>query len=296
MRVYVTGAGGQLGQDVMAELARRGHEAVGTRVDITKGEETRAFLSSQRPEAVIHCAAWTDVDGAESHREACYAVNAEGTRHVTEACRAVGAKLLYLSTDYVFPGTGDEPWRPEDPVGPLNYYGRTKLEGERAVQEWEKSFIVRTAWVFGRQGKNFVKTMLNVGRSHEEVRVVMDQVGTPTYTEDLARLLVDMAESEKYGIYHATNEGGYISWYEFCREIYRQAGLSTRVLPVTTAEYGLSVAVRPENSRLDKSKLAQNGFEPLPDWRNALHKCVTGTWCHGDGYIDTGEPSPTDFN
>ena len=272
MRVFVTGASGQLGHDVMAELEKRSYEAVGTRVDITNREETIKAIKDINPDAVIHCAAWTNVDGAESNKEQCWAINVDGTKNVVEGCKSVGAKVLYISTDYVFDGSGTAPWKPEDSYNPLNYYGKTKLEGELAVKEWDKHFIVRTAWVFGLNGKNFVRTMLNVGRTHEEVRVVNDQIGTPTYTKDLARLLVDMVETEKYGIYHATNEGEYISWAEFAKEIYRQAGLSTKVTPVTTEEYGFNVAKRPENSRLDKGKLKECGFKPLPEWQDALHR------------------------
>ncbi|MBO4883657.1 MAG: dTDP-4-dehydrorhamnose reductase, partial [Lachnospiraceae bacterium] len=224
----------------------------------------------------IHCAAWTAVDAAEDEdkKDKVYAINVSGTRNIAASAKDIGAKMLYLSTDYVFDGQGETPWQPDcKEYKPLNHYGFTKLEGEKAVSELlEKFFIVRIAWVFGLNGKNFVKTMLNVGKSHDEVRVVNDQIGTPTYTLDLARLLVDMILTEKYGYYHATNEGGYISWYDFTREIYRAAGLDTKVIPVSTAEYGLSKAARPYNSRLDKSKLVQNGFEPLPDWKDALKR------------------------
>ena len=272
MRVFVTGASGQLGHDVMAELEKRGYEAVGTRVDITNRKETIRAIKDINPDAVIHCAAWTNVDGAESNKEQCWAINVDGTKNVVEGCKAVGAKVLYISTDYVFDGSGTAPWKPEDSYNPLSYYGKTKLEGELAVKEWNKHFIVRTAWVFGLNGKNFVKTMLSEGKNRDEVRVVNDQIGTPTYTKDLARLLVDMAETEKYGTYHATNAGGYISWYEFTKEIYRQAGLNTGVVPVSTEEYGFNIAKRPENSRLDKEKLKECGFKPLPEWQDALHR------------------------
>lgn len=295
MKVLVTGAAGQLGHDVINELVRRGHEAVGSitgpeyngvmdgspaqtgphiQLDITDGLAVSRVIGDIRPDAVIHCAAWTAVDLAEDEdkRDRVFAVNAQGTANIAGACRRQDCKMIYISTDYVFNGQGTEPWQPDcKDFGPLSVYGRSKLEGELAVAHTlEKYFIVRIAWVFGLSGKNFVKTMLNVGRTHDAVRVVDDQIGTPTYTVDLARLLVDMAQSDKYGYYHATNEGGYISWYDFTREIYRQAGLSTRVIPVTTAEYGLSKAARPFNSRLDKSKLRQNGFEPLPTWQDAL--------------------------
>ena len=243
-------------------------------LDITDREAVEKVLSEAAPDAVIHCAAWTAVDAAEEAENVprVRAINADGTRNIAAACRGLDCRMMYISTDYVFDGQGTEPWKPDcTAYAPLNVYGQTKLEGELAVREaLEKYFIVRIAWVFGCNGKNFIKTMLNVGRTHESVRVVNDQIGTPTYTYDLARLLVDMIETEKYGCYHATNEGGYISWYDFCREIYRQAGLKTEVIPVTTAEYGLSKAARPFNSRLDKAKLVENGFTPLPDWRDAL--------------------------
>ena len=297
MRVFVTGVGGQLGHDVMNELAKRGHEGIGSdiaarysgmedgtavcampyvQLDITDREAVEKVLSEAAPDAVIHCAAWTAVDAAEEAENVprVRMINADGTRNIAAACRGLDCRMMYISTDYVFDGQGTEPWKPDcTAYAPLNVYGQTKLEGELAVREaLEKYFIVRIAWVFGRNGRNFVKTMLNVGRTHGSVRVVNDQIGTPTYTYDLARLLVDMIETEKYGCYHATNEGGYISWYDFCREIYRQAGLKTEVIPVTTAEYGLSRAARPFNSRLDKTKLVENGFTPLPDWRDALER------------------------
>ena len=289
MKVFVTGVGGQLGHDVMNELARRGHEGVGSdilpevsgrsryvQLDITDARQVSAALNEVRPDAVIHCAAWTAVDAAEDEdkQDKVRAINAGGTKNIAEACREIGCKMMYISTDYVFDGQGEAPWQPDcKAYAPLNVYGRTKLEGELAVSELlEKYFIVRIAWVFGLNGNNFIKTMLNVGKKYDAVRVVNDQIGTPTYTYDLARLLVDMIETEKYGYYHATNEGGYISWYDFCCEIYRQAGYATQVNPVTTAEYGLSKAARPFNSRLDKSKLAENGFAPLPDWKDALKR------------------------
>ncbi len=297
MKVFVTGVAGQLGHDVMNELAARGHEGIGTdllpqysgiqdgsavctmpyvSLDITDAEAVARIVRELQPEVIVHCAAWTAVDLAEDEdkQEKVERINAFGTRCLAEAAKAVDAKFIYISTDYVFDGQGTEPWQPDcRDYAPLNVYGKTKLEGELAVSELlEKYFIVRIAWVFGLNGKNFIKTMLNVGKTHDTVRVVNDQIGTPTYTLDLARLLVDMLETEKYGYYHATNEGGYISWYDFTKEIYRQAGLSTEVLPVTTAEYGLSKAARPYNSRLDKSKLVEMGFEPLPTWQDALSR------------------------
>ena len=300
MKILVTGAGGQLGHDMVNELAGRGMAVVASdlaagyagiqdgsavctapyvSLDITDRDAVLQVLGALRPDAVIHCAAWTAVDAAEDAEniDRVRAINAGGTRNVAEACRAVDAKMLYLSTDYVFDGQGTAPWQPDcASYAPLNVYGRTKMEGEQAVRALlQKYFIVRIAWVFGLNGKNFVKTMLNVGRTHTEVRVVRDQIGTPTYTPDLARLLADMIVTEKYGCYHATNEGGYISWYDFACEIYRQAGMSTRVTPVTTAEYGLSKAKRPFNSRLDRSRLAQMGFTPLPDWRDALARYLS---------------------
>ena len=265
MKIFVTGVAGQLGHDVMNELASRGHEGIGSDLlpqyagiadgsavtrapyvplDITDGEAVSRVLSEVKPDAVIHCAAWTAVDLAEDEdkRDKVRAINADGTRHIAQACRALGCKLMYISTDYVFDGQGETPWQPDcTDYAPLNVYGQTKLEGELAVRELvERFFIVRIAWVFGLSGKNFIKTMLRLGETHESLRVVCDQIGTPTYTLDLARLLVDMIETQKYGVYHATNEGGYISWADFAQEIFRQAGMNTRVVPVTTAEYGLS--------------------------------------------------------
>ena len=279
MKVLVTGVKGQLGFDVVNELEKRGHTAVGVDIaemDITDAQKVNSVITEVDPDAVVHCAAWTAVDAAEdgANIPKVREINAGGTRNIAEVCKKLGCKMVYISTDYVFDGQGTKPWEPDcKEYKPLNVYGQTKLEGELAVaQLLEKYFIVRIAWVFGVNGKNFIKTMLNVGKTRDTVRVVNDQVGTPTYTYDLARLLVDMVESDKYGYYHATNEGGYISWYDFTCEIYRQAGYSTKVIPVTTAEYGLSKAARPFNSRLDKSKLVENGFRPLPTWQDALSR------------------------
>ena len=308
MKFFVTGVGGQLGHDVMNELLKRGFEGVGSdiqevysgvadgsavttapyvQLDITDKTAVEKVITEVNPDAIIHCAAWTAVDMAEDDDKVgkVRAINAGGTQNIADVCkklddsRANGCKMTYISTDYVFDGQCTEPWQPDcKDYKPLNVYGQTKLEGELAVsQTLEKYFIVRIAWVFGLNGKNFIKTMLNVGKTHDTVRVVNDQIGTPTYTYDLARLLVDMNETDKYGYYHATNEGAtadtaYISWYDFTKEIYRQAGYKTEVLPVTTAEYGLSKAARPFNSRLDKSKLVEVGFKPLPSWQNALSR------------------------
>lgn len=290
MKVFVTGVNGQLGHDVMNELSKRGIECIGSdiqadssvpslpyvKLDITDKDSVMSVISTEHPDAVIHCAAWTAVDAAEDeeNKAIVYSVNVMGTTNIAEACKSIDSKMLYLSTDYVFDGQGERPWQPDDKnYSPLNYYGNTKLEGEKAVSSLlDKFFIVRIAWVFGLNGKNFIKTMINVGKTHDTVRVVNDQIGTPTYTFDLARLLVDMVHSDKYGYYHATNEGGYISWYDFCVEFYKQYGLNTEVLPVTTAEYGLSKAARPYNSRLDKSKLVEAGFTPLPTWQDAVSR------------------------
>lgn len=301
MKVFVTGVGGQLGHDVVNELISRGHEAVGSdiapeysgiadgsavtsapyiQLDITDEEAVKKTVEEIHPDAIIHCAAWTAVDAAEDeeNRPKVEKINHLGTQYIANAARAVDAKMLYLSTDYVFNGKGTRPWQPDDKdYAPLNFYGETKLEGEKAVSSTlSKYFIVRIAWVFGLNGKNFIKTMINVGKTHDEVRVVNDQIGTPTYTLDLARLLADMIETDKYGYYHATNseveEGAYISWYDFCREFYKQYGLKTKVISVTTKEYGLSKAARPENSRLDKSKLVEAGFKPLPTWPDAVKR------------------------
>ena len=297
MKFFVTGVGGQLGHDVMNELHKRGHEGVGSDIapqyagvadgsavttmpyvslDITDKAAVEKTIREINPDVVIHCAAWTAVDMAEDDDKVALVrkINAGGTQNIADVCKALDCKMLYLSTDYVFNGQGTEPWKPDcKDYQPLNIYGQTKLEGELAVANTlTKYFIVRIAWVFGLNGKNFIKTMLSVGKTHDTVRVVNDQIGTPTYCFDLARLLVDMCETEKYGYYHATNEGGYISWYDFTKEIYCQAGLKTTVLPVTTAEYGLSKAARPFNSRLDKSKLVENGFTPLPTWQDAVSR------------------------
>lgn len=298
MRVLVTGVNGQLGHDVMLELKKRIHDAVGSgnseeytgedevkrlpyiQMDTAIKDSVFHAFSEVKPDAVIHCAAWTAVDAAEDaeNRDKVYLLNAKGPEYIAEACRKYDAKLAYLSTDYVFNGQGTQPWKPDDELEPLNYYGFSKMQGESAVTDnTDRFFIVRTAWLYGSHGNNFVKTMLCVGKTHETVRVVMDQIGTPTYCRDLARLLVDMIETEKYGYYHATNEGGFLSWYDFAREIFRLAEMKTEVLPISTAEYGVSKAVRPFNSRLDKSKLREQGFEPLPDWRDALTRYLEET-------------------
>ena len=297
MKVFVTGVNGQLGHDVMNELNKRGYEGLGSDIaekysgvadgsavttmpyvslDITDEEKVKKVIEEYKPDAVVHCAAWTAVDMAEDDDkvEKVRAINADGTKYIAEACKEIDSKMVYISTDYVFNGQGERPWHPDDKnYEPLNVYGQTKLEGELNVSGiLDKYFIVRIAWVFGLNGKNFIKTMVNVGKSHDEVRVVNDQIGTPTYTLDLSVLLVDMIETDKYGYYHATNDdnGEYISWYDFTKEIYRQAGMNTKVIPVSTEEYGLSKAKRPFNSRLDKSKLIENGFKPLPSWKDAL--------------------------
>lgn len=277
MKVLVTGVKGQLGFDVVNELEKRGHVAIGVDIeemDITDAESVNSVIGEAEPDAVIHCAAWTAVDAAEDNAEVCRKVNAEGTKNIANTCKKLDCKMVYISTDYVFDGQGTEPWQADcKDYKPLNVYGQTKLEGELAVSETlNKYFIVRIAWVFGINGKNFIKTMLNVGKKFDTVRVVSDQIGTPTYTLDLSGLLVDMVETEKYGYYHATNEGGYISWYDFTCEIFKQAGYDTKVVPVTTEEYGISKASRPFNSRLDKSKLVENGFTPLPTWQDALQR------------------------
>lgn len=279
MKVLVTGVKGQLGYDVVNELTKRGHTAIGVDIDemdITDKHSVQIVIEKTKPDAVIHCAAWTAVDLAEDEDKIAmvYAVNTDGTRNIAEICKKLNCKMMYISTDYVFNGQGTEPWEPDcKDYEPLNVYGQTKLGGELAVANLlEKYFIVRIAWVFGVNGNNFIQTMLNVGKKYDELTVVNDQIGTPTYTYDLARLLVDMIETKKYGYYHATNEGGYISWYDFACEIFKQAGYNTKVKPVTTEEYGLSKAKRPFNSRLDKSKLIENGFKPLPTWQDALSR------------------------
>lgn len=304
MKVLVTGVAGQLGHDVMNELAKRGYEGIGSdiaesyngiqdgtpvvsmpyvQMDITDKASVKKVLTEVNADAVIHCAAWTAVDLAEDEdkKDKVHAVNAEGTKNIAEVCKKLDSKMVYTSTDYVFNGQGEEPWQPDcKDYQPLNVYGQSKLDGELAVSETlDKYFIVRIAWVFGKNGNNFIKTMLKVGKNHDKLRVVNDQIGTPTYTFDLARLLVDIIETDKYGYYHATNEGGYISWYDFTKEIFRQAVEQGHteyredritVDPVTTAEYGVSKAARPFNSRLDKKKLVENGFTPLPTWQDAL--------------------------
>lgn len=297
MKIFVTGVAGQLGHDVMNELEKRGYEGVGSdiaenysgaddgmavtsmpyvQLDITNEVAVRKVLSEVRPDVVVHCAAWTAVDLAEDDDkvELVKAINVNGTRYIAEMCKELDCKMVYISTDYVFDGQGEEPWKPDcKEYKPLCVYGQTKLDGELAVSSiLDKYFIVRIAWVFGVNGNNFIKTMLKVGKTHDTLTVVNDQIGTPTYTFDLSRLLVDMVETEKYGYYHATNEGGYISWYDFACEIFRQAGYTTRVIPVSTKEYGVSKATRPFNSRLDKSKLIAQGFEPLPTWQDALSR------------------------
>lgn len=297
MKVFVTGVAGQLGHDVMNELAKRGYEGIGTdlketysgvqdgspvttmpyvSLDITDAKAVEETITKVNPDVIVHCAAWTAVDAAEDEdkKGLVHKINVEGTQNIANVAKKIDAKMVYISTDYVFNGQGETPWDPDcKDYAPLSVYGETKLGGEQAVSNTlDKYFIVRIAWVFGLNGNNFIKTMLRVGKTHDQVTVVSDQIGTPTYTLDLSRLLVDMIETDKYGYYHATNEGGFISWYEFTKEIYRQAGYSTKVLPVTTEEYGISKAARPFNSRLDKSKLVKNGFTPLPTWQDALSR------------------------
>ncbi len=276
MKVLVTGSNGQLGYDVIKELTKRGYEAVGldiAEMDITDETSVCNILQSVKPSAVVHCAAWTAVDSAEDkeNRDKVYDINVNGTKYIAQQCKKLDCKMIYVSTDYVFDGSGVEPWDPDcKDYRPLGWYGKTKLDGELIVSGTiEKYYIVRTAWAFGSHGNNFVKTMLKLGESHNEIRVVNDQIGSPTYTPDLARLLVDMCETDKYGYYHATNEGSYISWAEFAEEIFKQAGMKTKVIHVTTEEYG-SKALRPKNSRLDKSKLEKNGFQRLPTWNDSL--------------------------
>ena len=279
MKVLVTGVKGQLGFDVVKELKKRGYDAVGVDInemDITDAEKVTEVITDVNPDVVVHCAAWTAVDAAEDEENIpkVRAINVSGTQNIADVCKNINCKMIYISTDYVFNGLGTEPWQADcRDYDPLCVYGQTKLEGELAVsQTLDKYFIVRIAWVFGKNGNNFIKTMLNVGKKFDTVRVVNDQIGTPTYTYDLARLLVDMAETDKYVYYHVTNEGGYISWYDFTCEIFKQVGYDTEVVPVTTEEYGLSKAARPFNSRLDKSKLTENGFKPLPVWQDALER------------------------
>ena len=283
MKLFVTGVNGQLGHDVVNEALARGYEIIGSdiqetgtgnyvQLDITDSNAVKTVITGIKPDVIIHCAAWTAVDAAEDKPEVVDKINHLGTQYIADVAKAIDAKMVYISTDYVFDGQGTRPWEPDDKnYSPLNVYGQSKLDGELAVSSTlEKFFIVRIAWVFGLNGKNFIRTMINAGRTHSEVRVVNDQIGTPTYTFDLARLLVDMIATDKYGYYHATNEGGYISWYDFCCEIYKQAGIDTKVVPVSTQEFGLNKAARPFNSRLNKVKLAEAGFVPLPDWKDAL--------------------------
>ena len=306
MRVFVTGVNGQLGHDVMNELSARGRECIGSgsspkyngidygsaaararyaALDITNAEAVADILDIIRPDAIVHCASWTAVDLAEdeANRDRVFAINADGTRNLATAAKKYGSKLIYVSTDYVFDGSGDTPRLPDDTgFGPLNVYGRSKLDGEEAVRELvEKYYIVRTSWAFGLNGNNFIKNIIRASKTGNELRVVNDQIGTPTYTKDLSVLLADMTESDRYGCYHATNEGGYISWYDLAVEIFRQCGIDTKLVPVSTAEYGLSKARRPLNSRLDRSKLAEEGFKPLPDWKDALTR-----YLKEEGYID----------
>lgn len=295
MKVLVTGTSGQLGFDVMEELAKRGYEGIGADraeteaefehvvLDITDADKVMKVVSEVRPDVIVHCAAWTNVDGAEdpANLEVVRAVNVDGTRNLALAAKEVDAKFVYISTDYVFDGSGERPWEPDDKnYAPINVYGQSKLDGELEVSGiLDKYFIVRIAWVFGRNGKNFIKTMIEVGKKRDVVKVVDDQIGTPTYTVDLARLLVDMIETDKYGYYHVTNEGGYISWADFTEEIYKDAGMDVKVERVSTEEYekiaGKTVAKRPFNSRLDKSKLVENGFEPLPEWQDATKRFIS---------------------
>jgi len=274
MKVFVTGVKGQLGFDVVNELNKRGHEAVGVDIDemdITDKESVNRVIKAAAPDAVIHCAAYTAVDAAENNEELCRNVNAKGTEYIAGVCRELDIKMMYISTDYVFNGQGTRPWEPDDERAPLNVYGQTKYEGELAIEEnLTKYFTVRIAWVFGENGKNFIKTMLNLGKTHDKLTVVADQTGSPTYTYDLARLLVDMIETEKYGRYHATNDGE-CTWYEFASEIFRQAGMDVKVEPVGSDQYPAK-AKRPANSRMNKEKLEENGFLPLPSWQDALER------------------------
>ncbi|QNM06835.1 dTDP-4-dehydrorhamnose reductase [Qiania dongpingensis] len=274
MKVLVTGVKGQLGYDVMNELAKRNIEAVGVDIeemDITDAEAVRRVITAAGVDAVIHCAAYTAVDAAEDNMELCRRINAGGTENIAVVCRELDIKMIYISTDYVFDGQGTRPWEPDDSRNPLNAYGVAKYEGELAVEKHlTKYFIVRIAWVFGVNGKNFIKTMLRLGEEKGAVSVVDDQIGSPTYTYDLARLLVDMVQTEKYGRYHATNEG-LCSWYEFACEIFRQAGMDVKVTPVSSSEFPAK-AKRPQNSRMSKDKLEENGFERLPSWQDALKR------------------------
>lgn len=274
MRILVTGVKGQLGHDVMNELAKRGHTGIGVDVeemDITDAKKVNEVIRASEVEAVIHCAAYTAVDAAEDQVELCRKINAEGTENIAKVCKELDIKMMYISTDYVFDGEGTRPWKPDDERHPLNVYGLTKYEGELAVEKYlDKFFTIRIAWVFGVNGKNFIKTMLKLSETHDELNVVDDQIGSPTYTYDLAVLLVDMIETEKYGRYHATNEG-LCSWYEFACEIFRQAGRDVKVNPVSSDEFPTK-AKRPHNSRMDKSKLTENGFTPLPAWQDALKR------------------------
>ena len=274
MRVFVTGVKGQLGYDVMNELEKQGLEGIGVDIDemdITDADQVNKVIKEAAPDAVIHCAAYTAVDAAEDNEEICRKVNAQGTENIAKVCEELDIKMMYISTDYVFNGQGERPWEPDDEREPLNVYGQTKYEGELAIEEHiKKFFTVRIAWVFGVNGKNFIKTMLNLGKTHDHLTVVNDQTGSPTYTYDLARLLVDMIQTDKYGRYHATNEG-LCTWYEFACEIFKQAGMDVSVAPVSSDEYPAK-AKRPSNSRMDKSKLTANGFQPLPTWQDALSR------------------------
>lgn len=292
MKFFVTGVNGQLGYDVMNELIKRGYEAIGSDIQDKCNDESLDYvqldiidtlsvdnvISNIKPDAIIHCAAWTAVDAAEdiNNREKVFNINVNGTKNIVDVCKKLDCKMTYISTDYVFDGNGDKPWEADcKDYKPLNVYGESKLQGELAVSNnLDKYFIVRIAWAFGKNGNNFIKTMINLSKKYDEIRVVNDQVGTPTYTYDLARLLVDMNETDKYGYYHATNEGGYISWYDFACSIMKEIGANTKVNPVSTEEYGLSAARRPFNSRLDKSKLIENGFKALPTWQDALKRYI----------------------
>ncbi len=296
MKAFVTGVAGQLGHDVMNELCKRGYEGIGSDVaetyagaqdgtpvtrmpyvpmDITDAAQVEKVIREAAPDVMVHCAAWTAVDKAEEFPEVCRRVNALGTKNIADVCASLGIPVMYFSTDYVFNGNGTRPWEPEDAYEPLDVYGMTKAEGEQAVREaTDRYFILRIAWVFGTNGKNFIKTMLQLAKTHDTLRVVNDQIGTPTYTYDLARLVVDMILTDRYGIYHVTNEGDYISWYDFTNAIFEEAGITNvTVLPVTSEEYGAK-AKRPYNSRMDRRKIAENGFEPLPHWRDALKRYV----------------------